>query len=1057
MIGAEQRVLDWFYQLTARPRLILTLSGLFVLLAGGGLIQLEKDTSVRAFIPADHSSVLTEDRITEVFGLSDPLAVAVMTRDGSSIFTPRGLETVRAVTRALEGMDNVRAERIASLATESSIAGDDGAVLVDPYIPRGAVTEADAVAARERWRAMPPHVGTLVAQDESGAVILAELVDPEQAVVTYESARALVEAHARPGIDYHVAGPAAVSAFLSSKIDADARLMQPLVFVIVLGFIFVAFRRIGGLLGPIVVLLGAVGGAMGIMGWLGISYFAITNALPVIVVAIAVADAIHVTSVYYQLRAVEPDAECRDLVVRAMGEMARPITLTTMTTMAGFAGIGLASIMPPITYFAWFAALGVALAWVFSIITLPNALVLLNLRPSPAFASWADGRPNQLGALFQRVSTQAARHWRAVIVGFAATALLAGFAARGLEVDRSQVENFAPDEPIRVADELINARFAGTSFLDVVIDAEEPGGLLRADRMAKIAKLQAEFESMPHVDLTVGITDYLSLLHRAIHEIEGGPQRALPAEDDAIAQYLLVYEASGDPTDFEEEIDSGYQSALVRGVLDSVYFSETRRTVEALEQHIVDEFNEPGLTATLGGDVNITYHWMSRLKASHFNGVALSLAMVLGMAMLAFRSIGAGILSVIPVTFTVVTLYALMASLGVYLEPATSMFAAISVGVGVDFAIHMVDRLRVALRLSGNDIEQAIAMAVPGTARASFFNAAALGIGFSVLLASGLPMLQRFGGLVGSAALVSFLVSLVVVPACYAGALELKQALLRRTSRPRTTTMALLLAALAGPVVEDAHADTARGLEIAKRVAERAEGELASRIIEMTLIDRRGGEKTRKALVLKNSSSEQRLTRITYLAPKAVRNTTFLGHDWHAASRPDERWLYIPAARKVRRIPASDRGDYFLGTDFTYEDIQSELKFELSDYSFRFDGTAQQNGRTLHTISGEPQIQQIASELGYGAFEARVDARSWLPLEIDFFDLGADPLKTIRVTAFERIDGIWTATRIEAEHHQTEHRTVFRYVDVAYPDRLPPRLFDPESLSRRLPASLVND
>jgi hypothetical protein len=575
--------------------------------------------------------------------------------------------------------------------------------------------------------------------------------------------------------------------------------------------------------------------------------------------------------------------------------------------------------------------------------------------------------------------------------------------------------------------------------------------------MAKVAELQAEFERMPHVDVTAGITDYLSLLHRAIHELDGGPRRPLPDEDDAIAQYLLVYEASGDPTDFEEEIDGAYQSALVRGVLDSVYFSETRGTVEQLRQYIAESFNEPGLTATLGGDVNITYHWMSRLQASHFNGVALSLAMVLGMAILAFRSVGAGIVSVIPVTFTVLAIYALMAGLGVYLEPATSMFAAISVGVGVDFAIHIVDRLRVALRLTGNDVERAIAMAVPGTARASFFNAAALGIGFSVLLASELPMLQRFGGLVASAAFVSFLVGLVVVPACYAAALQLRKSLLRWSGRPRTTGLALLVVVFAGMVADPARADTARGLEIATQVAERAEGTLARRTIEMTLIDRRGREKTRSALVVKESSPEQRLTRITYLAPKAVRNTTFLSHDQHVAGRPDERWLYIPAVRKVRRIPASDRGDYFLGTDFTYEDMQSELKFELADYRFQHDGTAEQDGRTVHVISGEPQSERIASELGYGAFEARVDAQSWLPLEIDFYDLRAEPLKTIRVTDFQQIDGIWTATRIEAQHHQTEHRTVFRYVDVVYPERLPARLFDPESLSRRLPPSLVGD
>ncbi len=1047
-----------FYTLTARPKLIMLLSGLLVLFTAAGLTQLSKDTSVRAFIPTDHESVVTDDRINETFGLSDTLAVAVVTNNGESIFTPAGLGLVAELTETLATLSNVRSDRIASLASESSISGDDGMVLVDPYTASGNISAADAAAARERWSDMPPHIGTLAAEDGSGAVILAELEDPQQAVDTYLAALELLGPFETESLSVHIAGPAAVSAFLSKKIDGDARVMQPLVFLMVLGFIYAAFRRAKALLAPFVVLLGAAGGAMGLMGWAGISYFAITNALPVILIAIAVADAIHILSYYYQLRAAQPDGDVRSQVITAMSEMARPITLTTITTMAGFVGIGIASIMPPITYFAWFASLGVALAWLFSMVTLPNALVLLQLAPSPAFASWSTGQPNALGEFFQRVSTRCAEHYKLVLGVFALITLGALYTAQGLQIDRSQVENFDPDEPIRIADELINERFAGTSFLDVVIDTDEPEGLLRADRMAKLVELQRYMESLEHIELSVGITDYLALLHQAVNELENS-DRILPDEDDAIAQYLLVYEVSGDPTDFEEEIDSDYQSALIRGVLDSVHFSKTRDTVEMMQSYIDREFNEPGMRATLGGDVNITYHWMSRLESSHFQGVALSLIMVLGMAIAAFRSFSAGLLAVLPVTFTIVMIYALMAGFGVYLEPATSMFAAISVGVGVDFAIHLVDRLRIALRLNADDLPAAIAMAVPGTARACFFNATALGVGFSVMLASGLPMLQRFGGLVASAAVASFLIGLIVVPACYAAALALKRRLGVNTAPAKTAAknLGLLLGVILCLPSEHSIAESPTGLEIAAKVAERSEGELATRTIEMTLIDRRGREKLRTAIVMKNTTDEQRQTRITYLTPKSVRNTTFLSHDALGADAADQRWLYIPAARKVRRIPASDRGDYFLGTDFTYEDIQGELKFDLNDYDFVYESQKSDGDTNLHQISGTPKTADIARELGYGAFTAIVNEATWLPIRIEFFDTEKEPLKTIEVSESELVDGIWTATRINATHHQTNHRTVFVYRDISYPETLPENLFQSNNLQQRLPSEFISD
>ena len=385
---------------------------------------------------------------------------------------------------------------------------------------------------------------------------------------------------------------------------------------------------------------------------------------------------------------------------------------------------------------------------------------------------------------------------------FLAAAIVAAIGALQLQIDRSQVDNFSVDEPIRIADEAINDRFAGTAFLDVIIETSEPEGLLDHQHMQKIADLQSYFESLPHVQKTIGITDYIDRLHRAINsgDAQTNDSRALPDSDGAISQYLLVYEMSGDPTDFEEEIDYDYQTALVRGVLNTHYFSEQRATVEALQNFIDTEFNDADITATLAGNVTIGYHWMSRLERSHFLGVALSLSLVLLASVVVFRSASSGLIAVVPVTFAVLVLYAVMGYSGIYLEPATSMFAAIALGVGVDFGIHLVSRLREACKKHSDDMAAAVSTALPQTARACFFNSAALGLGFSVLLFSDLPTLQRFGGLVAVAAVSSYIAALVMVPALFAA----RQALSRRASWPsRSAVMrsAILIAFASTSVV----------------------------------------------------------------------------------------------------------------------------------------------------------------------------------------------------------------------------------------------------------------
>jgi hypothetical protein len=627
-----------------------------------------------------------------------------------------------------------------------------------------------------------------------------------------------------------------------------------------------------------------------------------------------------------------------------------------------------------------------------------------------------------------------------------------------LQVDRSQVDNFAPDEPIRIADEFINGTFAGTAFLDVIIETSVDEGLLDPARMQKIADLQSYMENLPHVSTSVAITDYISLLYHAVEEIPplAGQGRQLPDGPDSIAQYLFLYEASGDPADFEEEIDYGYEAALVRGILDSQYYSENRETVEALQHYLDTSFNEATLKATLAGDVTIAYNWMSRLERSHFLGVGLSLVLVLASSIVAFRSVAAGIFAVIPVSFAVLTLYAVMSFNGIYLEPATSMFAAIALGVGVDFGIHLVERLNQARAIHTANTAAAVDEALPPTARACFFNSAALGLGFSVLMVSNLPTLQRFGGLVTVAAVSSFVAALVVVPALFA----MENAFWHRFRKPaaRTANAVLVVVVVAlGSVlaVANAKAEDNRGLEIARKVANREEGHAMTRVIEISLTNKSGRTRERHALVHKRSSDDTRYTRITYVAPKAIRDTSFLSHDHQDESRPDDRWLYMPSMRKVRRIPAADRGDYFLGTDFTYEDMQSELKFDLGDYAFEYGGNDVVDGRTRHVISGRPVSGDVAEQLGYGAFVAVIDEKSWLPIEIDFFDEHDEPLKSVTVRSFERVDGIWTATEIAAANHQTGHRTTFRFRDIVYRSDLDERIFQSSSLERGLQSAVT--
>jgi len=276
-------------------------------------------------------------------------------------------------------------------------------------------------------------------------------------------------------------------------------------------------------------------------------------------------------------------------------------------------------------------------------------------------------------------------------------------------------------------------------------------------------------------------------------------------------------------------------------------------------------------------------------------------------------------------------------------------------------------------------------------------------------------------------------------------------------SRRIITRATVLLALVAGSVLiaTRANAYEFSGLEIAQKVSDRPEGRATQRTIDIELTNKRGRSKARQALVIKENRGDVRVTRITYTEPSSIRETSFLSHDFHDVSQANHSWFYMPSLRKVRRVPASDRGDHFLGTDFTYEDIQSDLKFDLNDYTFDYQGTSVADGTTRHHLSGTPITPTIARQLGYGAFTAIVDERTWMPVRVEFLDLDEEPLKTIEVTKSEQIDGIWTAIEIRAFNHQSGHRTCFRFRDISYPLDLADEFFEPAALTRGLPTTVA--
>lgn len=340
------------------------------------------------------------------------------------------------------------------------------------------------------------------------------------------------------------------------------------------------------------------------------------------------------------------------------------------------------------------------------------------------------------------------------------------FGALNVQVNEDRIDTFHSSEPIYKADKVINALMDGTNNLDIVIETPHPEDLFEPDNLRKIEALQTYVETLPTVGGSISVVDYIKQMYKSLNASDQA-YYIIPDDKQLIAQLFLLYSASGEPTDFEEEIDYDYQLANVRVNINTGLYTDNKRVIDTMQAYINESFNVNGtIKATLSGRVNLNYHWVAQIGESHFLSVGIALALVFAMASLVFRSLMAGLFALIPVIAAILFIYAVMGAFNIWLGIGTSMFASVAIGLGVDFAIHTIDRIKhLFAERKGKSFDETIAYLFPSTGRALLFNFLAIGLGFGVLMFSEVVPLFRFGGIVLLAVSTSFISSVTLLPA----------------------------------------------------------------------------------------------------------------------------------------------------------------------------------------------------------------------------------------------------------------------------------------------------
>src|SRR5581483_4366761 len=329
------------------------------------------------------------------------------------------------------------------------------------------------------------------------------------------------------------------------------------------------------------------------------------------------------------------------------------------------------------------------------------------------------------------------------------------------QVSNSNRSQFFDSTTLRQDERALNEKFAGTSTFYILLEAKKEGVLKSPEVASAVDRLQRELEGMSEVGKTESYVDYVKQMNRTLN---GGDPAFLrvPASQDEIAQYLYLYSVSGNPADFARLMRPQQEEAVIWVFLKSDDTRLAEELIKKVDRFRASDFDRLNVSIGVAGSSPVVV----ALNKEMVRGKALNIIQIAAitflMTALVRRSFLGGLFVIVPLALSVLINFGVMGLTGISLGIGTAAITAMAVGIGADYEIYLIFRLREEFRKRGN-IEEAIRVTLQTSGKAIIFVALAVSAGYGLLAFTGF-YLHMEGILVPLAMLTSCLGALAILP-----------------------------------------------------------------------------------------------------------------------------------------------------------------------------------------------------------------------------------------------------------------------------------------------------
>lgn len=577
-----------------------------------------------------------------------------------------------------------------------------------------------------------------------------------------------------PGMSIAVTGDPSTTKDLESYVYSSTWLLILVALAFLIAILFFAFRRWTDILLPLLIIGLTVVWVFGLMGWFNITFSLISGAIAPLMLGVNIADCIYMMSRFYEQRQIGMDA--RLSAGKAITTVGVGVMLTAVCTFFGF-GSFLLSDLPALGQFGIMSAVGVGICFILSVTLLPAIMIVREDRHMAkgskkifGMRSFMKGEHAPLERLLKGSSGLAQRRpW--TVLGITLVVVLGGFAGTFKIQTTSDLRTLIPRSLPSIKNQFLEEQIFGGQQEDVVLVT---GDILTPEVLTAIHNYQMQLGRHKEFFTTTGIVTVGELIYDATLALH--PER-FPTPESMSFTSVITSEPGGVRAAYENNVVTnfgpqyGLLTANFRNTIIDVRSAAAANSEDIVNKNdllhstLQDTLLLPGVSSEVGGITPLTADLEKNLVPTQIWTSVIALLLSGLFLMFVFRSLGLAMATLSVLLVGVATEMAFLLIIGWPMDMLTVLVAAMIIGMGIDFSIHITNRFIEEWGGGRSAAGDALDRTVLRVGRPLVFSAIATAGSFLIIMLSALTIIRRFGAVTAVTLVTSLIASVLILPA----------------------------------------------------------------------------------------------------------------------------------------------------------------------------------------------------------------------------------------------------------------------------------------------------